>query len=211
MKRENLAFLLAGLAFGVLIGFGSYHAVHSTPTLDVVQSGTASATAPQGPMAPTQSGDPNAAGGAPMVARVNDLKRMLQEKPDDPEVLLALANLYYDAAMWEQAAGYYERVAQVEPNADLLTDLGVCYRGLRQFDKAIEIFARAHEQDPTHWQSLYNTIIVAGFDTGRIEVARQALASMEAIEPPPPELEPARLQQLREMLEQAARTAAEQS
>jgi len=206
MKRENLAFLVAGLAFGVLIGFGSYHAVHSTPTLDDAPP-TVSAPSPQGPMAPTQTGGPNAAGGAPMVARVNELKRMLQEKPDDPQVLLALANLHYDAAMWEQAAGYYERVAQIEPNADMLTDLGVCYRGLRQFDKAIETFARANEQDPTHWQSLYNTVIVAGFDTDRIEIARQALASMEAIEPQPPELEPARLQHLREMLDQAARAA----
>jgi len=210
MKRENLVFLLAGLAFGVLIGFGSYHAVHSTPTLDA-QSPAASAPAPQGPMAPTQTGGPNAGGGAPMVARVNELKRMLQEKPDDPKVLLALGNLHYDAAMWEQAAGYYERVAQVEPTADLLTDLGVCYRGLRQFDKAIETFARAHEQDSAHWQSLYNTVIVAGFDAGRIEVARQALASMEAMQPQPPELDPARLQHLREMLDQAAQAAAEPS
>lgn len=203
MKREHFAFLIGGLAFGVLIGFGTYHAVNTTPDLD--QAGQEMAADPRGPRAPTQTGGPNAGGGAPMVARVNELKRMLQQDPENAQVLLALANIYYDAAMWEQAAGYYERVVELEPDPDALTDLGVCYRGLQQFDKALEIFARAHQLDPAHWQSLYNTVVVAGLDLGRVDEARRALDAIEAIEPRPPGLEQARLNQLRDILERAAK------
>ena len=59
-----------------------------------------------------------------MVARLNQLKRLLQENPEDDQVLMALANAYYDAAMWDQAAGYYERGVELKPGPAALTDLG---------------------------------------------------------------------------------------
>jgi len=204
MKREQFAFLIGGLAFGILIGLGSYHAVHTSPVLDASATGMAQVPSPAGPQSPTQMGGPNAEGGAPMVARVNQLKRMLQDDPENHEVLLSLGNAYYDAAMWDQAAGYYVRVAEIEPNADLLTDLGVCYRGMREFDKALAEFARATEVDPAHWQALYNTVIVAVMDVGRYDVAREALQSMQALDPRPTELDPDRMRQLRELIEHAA-------
>lgn len=146
-----------------------------------------------------------------MVARVNQLKRMLQKDPDDVRVLRALADMHYDAAMWEQAAGYYERAAEIEPNADVLTDLGVCLRGMREFDRALEAFARANELDPGHWQSLYNTVIVAAQDVGRFDLAERALDAMAAIDPPPPGLDRARFEQLRESVAALAQAAGEPS
>lgn len=208
MKRDQFLFLIGGLAFGILIGLGSYHAIHSTPALDPTLPNEGAA---QTPRAPAQSGGPNAAGGAPMVARVNELKRMLQETPDDVRVLRALADIHYDAAMWPQAAGYYERAAELEPNADVLTDLGVCYRGMREFDRALEAFARANELDPGHWQSLYNTVIVAAHDVGRFDLAEQVLATMAALDPRPPGLDQARIDQLRESVAALAQAAGQPS
>jgi tetratricopeptide (TPR) repeat protein len=122
-----------------------------------------------------------------------------------------LADIHYDAAMWKAAAGYYERAAELEPNADVLTDLGVCYRGMGEFDRALESFARAFELDPGHWQSMYNTVIVAAQDVGRFDLAERALAAMAAIDPPPPELDPARFEQLRESVAALARAAGQPS
>ena len=204
-------FLFGGLAFGILIGFGSYHAIHRGPSLAQAPVDGGQVPSPQGPPAATQIG-PNAQGGAPMVATVNRLKRMLQESPDDEQVLLKLANLYYDAAMWEPAAGYYERVvALAPPSADLLTDLGVCYRGSRRFDDALATFERANKLEPTHWQSLYNTVVVAGFDVNRFGLAIEALDAMESIDPRPAGLDQARLERLREMLRSAAAEQGEAS
>ena len=211
MTREHVMFLFGGLAFGILIGFGSYHAIHTAPSLAQAPIDGGAVPAPQGPLAPTQLG-PNAQGGAPMVATVNRLKRMLQESPNDDQVLLKLANLYHDAAMWEQAVGYYERVVELAPpTADLLTDLGVCYRGLRRFDDALATFEHANNLDPAHWQSLYNTVVVAGFDVNRLELAHGALDAMESIDPRPSELDAGRLERLREMLQSAAATRGESS
>ena len=144
MNKEHLAFLLGGLAFGILIGFGAYHALQSQPELGATTAGGGVASSPQGPMAPTQVG-PNAGGGAPMMAEINRLKGMLQDDPENGQVLLRLANIYHDGAMWQQAVGYYERAVKVTPdNPDILTDLGVCYRALKEHEKALELFSRAN-------------------------------------------------------------------
>ena len=207
MKREQLAFLFGGLAFGIMIGFGSYHAIHTLPSLDASVSQVEEIPGPRGPAAPTQVG-PNAAGGAPMVAVVNRLKRELQESPEDQQLLQRLSNLYYDAAMWDRAVVYYERLVDVAgPDPDVLTDLGVCYRGMKQFEKALENFDRANELNPAHWQSLYNKIVVAVFDVGRVDLAIEALKSMEAIDPRPAGLPEGRLEHLRQILERARNDA----
>jgi Tfp pilus assembly protein PilF len=193
MKKENLVFLAGGLAFGFLIGFGVYHTVGTQPRLDGATTGMTGA-APAGPPAPGQTG-----GGAPMVAEINELKRLLQNDPDNFQALVRLGNLHYDVRMWEQAAGYYERAVEVEPgNADVRTDLGVCYRNMGRFDEALNAFTAAHKADPQHFQSLFNIVVVAGIDLGEYEVADEAMRVLEAMDPPPP-----RLDELRAALESA--------
>lgn len=204
MNRDNLAFLLAGLAFGALLGFGVYHAVATAPDPQAALAMPTGPGAPRGPQAPTAMGGPNVEGGAPMVAEINRLKRVLQDEPANGAALLRLANLYQDANMLEQAAGYYERYREVRPDdADALTDLGICYRGMKQYDRALELFAEANRTDPRHWQSLFNTVVVAVFDLGELDRASAALASIEAIDPPPPDLDRTRLEQLRQALDEA--------
>jgi tetratricopeptide (TPR) repeat protein len=209
MKREQLAFLVGGFAFGILFGFALFHGIQSRPEL----ADTSMAGNPGGSMAPAQSGAP-ASGGAPMVARINELKRELQQSPKDINLLVDLADIYHQAAMWEQAAGYYERALELEPaQPDLLTNLGLCFGGMGEYDRALEAFDRAHRENPQHWQSLFNTVIVAARDAGELDVALEAMEAMEAIEPRPADLDPVHLKQLREWLEQsqAARKGAGQS
>jgi len=203
MNKEHMAFLFGGLAFGILIGFGAYHAVQSRPELGPTAAGGGTAAAPRGPMAPTQVG-PNAGGGAPMVAEINRLKGMLQDDPENGQILMRLANIYHDGAMWQQAVGYYERAIAVMPeNPDVLTDLGVCYRGMNEHEKALGLFERAQEVNPKHWQSLYNIVVVAGFDLDRADEAFKAIDKMESMDQRPPEIDQSRLDNLRHAVEQA--------
>jgi hypothetical protein len=202
MKKENLAFLVGGLAFGFLIGFGSYNAVATAPRLEGAETGVTQA-APGGPPAPSQA-SPGGGGGAPMVAEINQLKTVLQSDPTNFQALVRLGNLHYDVQMWEQAVGYYVRAVEVEPaNPDVMTDLGVCYRNLGQLEQALITFNAASEAAPDHFASLFNIVVVAGLDLGRFDLADDALAALEAMDPPPP-----RVDELRDVLEKSRAAAA---
>lgn len=196
MKKEQLAFLAVGFAFGILVGFGAYNAFDAAPELD----GQASAGTVQGPAGPTANSRTASDAGAPMMAEIRALKRRIQQDPQDHEALVRLANLYHDGNMLDDAIGFYEMALAVRPDEpDQLTDMGICYRGKRDFERALELFEKANAIDPKHWQSLFNYVVVAGFDLGRFDEAREALTAMEQLDPPPP-----RLEDLRQALEQAA-------
>lgn len=189
MKKDHLAFLLAGLAFGFLLGFGVFRVSSNAPGQNRTGGADADAAGPRGPMAPTQVGAAEPAGGGPMVAEINALKERLTREPNDLAALVRLANLHHDVGMWPQAVSYYERAVAIDgDDPDLLTDLGICYRGLQRFDDALATFDRAHAADAKHWQSLYNTVIVAAFDVGRFDRAEAALRELEAFDPAPPNL-----------------------
>ena len=190
MKKESFAFLIGGFAFGVLLGYALFDAIHTRPALDAASTSGGIAS-PAGPMAPTQvgSGAQAAGGGGPMVAEINALKRAVQENPRDLPALMRLANLYHEVSMFEQALQFYTMALQVAPdNPDLLTDTGVAFKELGQYDRALDHFRRAQEVDPTHWQCLFNTVVVAGLDLGRFDLADVAMERLEGMQPTPPQL-----------------------
>jgi len=198
LKKEQFAFLVVGFAFGILVGYGAFMAHSTAPDLEG-QGATASAA--QGSAAPAAG---PADGGAPMMAEIRGLKKRVQDNPQDHEALVRLANLYHDGNMLDDAISYYEKALAVEPNSpDELTDMGICYRAKREYERALELFQQANKIDPAHWQSLFNYVVVAGFDLGHFDSARQALDTMEKMNPRPP-----RLDDLRKALEQAATAAA---
>jgi tetratricopeptide (TPR) repeat protein len=124
-----------------------------------------------------------------MIEEVDALKKTLQADPDNVPALTRLANLMHDAGMWPQATVLYERAVRITPNEpNLLTDLGICYQNQQMFDKAIAMFELAQKADPSHWQSLYNLAIVAGFDLKRYDEAERALVKLEKIHPQAPNL-----------------------
>ena len=101
--------------------------------------------------------------------------------------------------MFEPAIEFYQRASELLPNnANLLTDMGICYQQLKQFDKALELLERAQKADPANWQSLYNIVVVAGLDMRRFEQADAALARLQQVHPDAPNLA-----ELREALNKA--------
>jgi len=191
LRRDQLAFLLGGLAFGILFGYGLFHAVATKPV--VAPPGAAAAIeGPKGPAAPTQAPLGGGGGGsaaAPMIAEINALKQALKGDPRNLPAAVRLANLHHDAGMFEQAIPFYEKALELAPHdADLLTDNGICHEQLQRFDEALVLFRRAQEANANHWQSLYNIVVVAGFHLGRIDEADKALARLEQINPGAPNL-----------------------
>jgi hypothetical protein len=199
MKKENLAFLVGGLAFGVLFGFGLANALVTQPGHDHEHE-AAEIPQPAGPPAPGGAmGGPAAGGGAPMMAEIQRLQGVVAANPNDAQAWTRLANLYHDAGMYPQAVGFYEKADQLAPgNPNIITDLGVCLRGSGQPEKALAAFERAQKADPGHWQSVFNQVIVLGLDLGRFAEAEAALARLERLNAP---AEP--VAQLKRSLEQA--------
>ncbi len=199
MRRDNVVFLVGGLAFGAILGYGLFYTFSYNPAAPV--SGTR-AEAPSSPRPASQAATPPRSGamGSDAMDEARSLKAVLEADPQNVAALTRLANLYHDSGMWSQAVESYEKAIRVRPNdPNLLTDAGVCYQQMHLFDKALALFERAQRADPSHWQSLYNTVIVAGFNLRRFDEARAALQKLERLNPSGPDL-----RQLREELDRAA-------
>jgi Tfp pilus assembly protein PilF len=185
LKKDHMAFLFGGLAFGFLLGFGLFRAIETRPGAVASAAATGEVPSPMGPPAPTQT----AGGGAPMMAELNELKERVAKDPKDLQAWARLANLYQDAGMFEPAASFYQRALELAPNdANLLTDAAICYQELKQFDKALGLLERAQKADPAHWQSLYNIVVVAGLRMGQFDRADAAMARLQKIRPDAPNL-----------------------
>jgi len=202
LKKDHLAFLMGGLAFGFLFGFGLFRAIETRPGRARAAAEDGAVPSPMGPAAPTQTagGAPGGGGGAPpMMAEINALKERVTANPQDAAAWVRLANLYQDAGMYEPAVGFYERAIAIGPkDANVLTDMGICLQELKQYDRALEMLERAQQADPQHWQSLYNIAVVAGLGMGKFDRADAALARLQEIHPSAPHLP-----ELREALQKA--------
>jgi len=195
VKKDHLAFLLAGLAFGFLLGFGFFRALASRPGSGGAPQAAESIPQPAGPAAPMTTpmgGAPPqqaAGGGAPMMAEINALKERVQKDPKDADAWVRLANLYQDSGMFEPAIEFYQRALAIVPNdPNLLTDMGICLQEVRRFDEALDALRRAQTAHPEHWQSLYNIVVVAGLRTGRFDEADAAMKRLQEVNPGAPHL-----------------------
>ena len=189
MKKEQFFFLVGGFAFGVLVGFGLFRVYQDRPRLDEAGSAEQMMQAPAGPRAPGQGSAPQGGGAAPMVGEINELKRRLEADPKDVQAATALGGMYYQVGMWDQAQQFYDIALSLDrDDPDVLTDSGNVHRELGRHDLALDSFRRAHELDPTHWQSLFNTVVVAAFDLKQLELADAAMAKLDQFDPTPAQL-----------------------
>ena len=183
MKQENLLFLAGGIVLGLLVGYGVADIAGRRASGPQHAAAAAPVQAP-----PVQGGPPPAAG--PPAGEIASLERVVAADPKNVQALTQLGNTLYDASRWNEALVYYQRALEAGPqDPNVLTDAGICYRQLRRFEEALDCFARAQKADPAHWQSLFNTVVVAGFDLGRFDAAEAALDRLRKANPSAPGLE----------------------
>ena len=180
MKRDHILFLVIGVLVGFIAGYllQEVMVLRQPPRL---APGTGSAAAPAGGAG--QPGAPAVDPQAQMQA-VQQLRAYVEENPDDAQAVLQLANLNFDIQEWRGAAQLYERYLELEPgHPDVLSDLGTAYRGMGQFDRALETFDQAQEIAPAHWQSRFNEAIVLAFDLGELDRAAEVVDELERLQP----------------------------
>lgn len=203
MTKDNLIFAAFGLMLGFVTAWLMFEKVTTRQPARAVPGQTAAVGAPAAPGGGT-AGPGAPSSGMPIdMSRLEQLQQQVQANPDNPDMILALAHESYDIAqqvpnpagsrpLWEQARDLYTRYIELRPQdpnlPDVMSDLGVSYQELGEFDQALEIFRRVQAMAPDHWQSLYNQVVVLAFSKKEIDEAKKVLAELQRVQPNNPDV-----------------------
>ncbi len=141
-------------------------------------------------------GAPNAAGGAAAFdQQIAMAKQIVTQDPKNVQGWVSLGNLYFDAykavgdrQRAQASVDAYGKALELKPNdPDVLTDQGVMYRALGQYDKAVANFEKANKANPAHVQSLYNLGVVYSSDLHQNDKAAAALNKVIQTAPASPQ------------------------
>ncbi|HBL26070.1 MAG TPA: hypothetical protein DD490_04460 [Acidobacteria bacterium] len=102
---------------------------------------------------------------------------------------LARANGYVDQKRWMEAKEAFLRYLDEHPaDVNATADLGLCYKELGDYERAIRNFDRALVLDPGHWQALYNKIIVLGYHVDKKAEAKKLMRELRRLQPKNPDV-----------------------
>lgn len=180
MRAEAMVFAVAGMLFGLIVGWmlGSQRPP---------QAGVASP-----PSQVASSSPPPAANAAQPVrldpGRMQELQALADQNPTDPAPRVQLGNLYFDAEQYTDAITWYESALTLNPkDPNVSTDLGVAYYYTNQPDRAISQFELSLNADPKHTKTLLNLGIVKAFGKQDLAAAAEAWQQVVALAPNSPE------------------------
>jgi tetratricopeptide (TPR) repeat protein len=183
MKSDAIAYVIAGMAFGTILGWviGTQQVRRAAPP-------------PAAATSPTQTGG-SAAQQAPVLdqARVDQLKQTVSRDPKNVDALIQLGNTYFDAERWDDAISWYKQAVTIDPkNADASTDLGVSYYYSNRADEALAQFEQSLKISPTHTKTLLNKGIVLAFGKQDLRGAQAEWEKVVSLAPNSPEGQAAR-------------------
>jgi cytochrome c-type biogenesis protein CcmH/NrfG len=137
-------------------------------------------------MAPPGAPAPAPKGPDPLesASKIKTLMEIVKNDPKNLPAWVELGNLYFDTDQPKEAIEAYSQYLAIKPdNPDVRTDLGIMYRKLGQFDRAIEEFRKAAQSDPKHVNSRYNIGLVLLHDKQDIKGAVKAWEDYLKVDP----------------------------
>src|SRR5258708_6354905 len=177
---------VAGLFFGVLVGW-----------IIGTQGGEGGGAPSQAAAAPASQGAGGGTGAqaAPALdeSRASAMKSAAQQNPDDAVTRVQLANMYFDAGRFQEAAEWYEQALKIHPkDVNASTDLGITYYYMDQPDRALAQFDRSLGVDPGHAKTLLNVGIVRAFGKKDLKGAAEVWQKVLVVAPSSEEARAAR-------------------
>jgi tetratricopeptide (TPR) repeat protein len=155
------------------------------PGLSDPHAGIPGAPPISGNAAPPQGGRSAASADPRLAQELRAVEQLLEKDPNNYEHLVQAGNILYDLNNFLRAIDYYERARAIRDDSpDVLTDLGVCYRETGNVQKALELFDKAADMHPGHWQSRYNAVVVRLFDLNDAAGAAAELAKLKSLNNP---------------------------
>ena len=184
MKTESIAFAVAGMLFGVIVGW----------IIGTQQAGRPSLRSR--PAAVQEQADDGAqTRRAPVLdqARVQALENVIRTDPKNAVARIQLGNAYFDAERYPDAIKWYEDALKVDPkNVDASTDLGISYYYSNQADRALQQFDYSLKLDPKHTKTLLNQGIVRAFGKKDLSGATASWQRLIEVAPESPEAQAAK-------------------
>lgn len=119
-----------------------------------------------------------------ILEHIKHLEKDALSHPDDPRIWTELGNAYFDIHEPHNAISAYEHSLTLDhSNPDVLTDLGIMYREIKNYDKALDCFRKAYQQDPGHINAIFNEGVVLSADLGRKADAARVWTRILEIDP----------------------------
>jgi cytochrome c-type biogenesis protein CcmH/NrfG len=197
VPKESVVFGIAGVFFGILVGWmiGTQQA----------RPPVATTTAPAATAQQAQTAAPFDQ------SRATALEAAIAKNSSDVESRVQLGDLYFDSERFPDATRWYEEALKINPkHVNASTDLGIAYYYMNQPDRALQQFDRSLKIDPKHTKTLLNVGIVRAFGKQDLEGAARVWQQVIDIAPASPEAGMARqaLQGLRSAHPEGGSTAA---
>ena len=163
MNRYTIIGLAVGFVLGVFVG---------TQVRTVGPSPAPSPAAMPGmpPPGMPPPGMPSMPAPAPgpdvdLQGRIAMNQTIVARDPKNVQAWIQLGNDFFDTHQAQKSVEAYGRALELRPgDPNVLTDQGVMYRALGQYDKAVANFEKASRADTRHVQSLYNMGVVYAHD-----------------------------------------------
>ena len=184
MKAESIVYTIAGMCFGIILGW-------------IIATQQPAQTPPPAPESTTASPQQAPAGGGQQgkvldEARVQQLTTILNSDPKNVKAVVQLGNTYFDAERYPEAIKWYEQALSIDPkDANASTDLGVSYYYTNRPDDALKQFEVSLRIDPKHTKTLLNQGIVLAFGKQDLNGAAAAWQKVVELAPDSPEAQAA--------------------
>jgi len=182
MRTDSVAFAVAGMCFGIILGWILATQDASRANLSLP------APAPTAPAATNQRQAP------PLdETRVKTLQAAIEKDPKNAANYAQLGNAYFDAEQFPNAIDSYQRSLKLDPNnADVSTDLGVSLYYSNRTDEALAQFEHSLKISPNHTKTLLNKGIVLAFGKENLQAAAEEWKKVLTLAPDSPEGQAAR-------------------
>ena len=180
MRADSIVFAIAGICFGIILGW----------VIGVQQAGPRGVAAPAATTASPAPAQGAATAQPPPLddAKVQALTTVLKADPKNAGAMVQLANTYFDAERYQDAIKWYEQAVVLDPkNPDASTDLGISYYYTGQTDRALQQFDKSLKIDPKHTKTMLNQGVVLAFGKQDLAGAAAAWKQVVALSPESPE------------------------
>lgn len=116
------------------------------------------------------------------MVRISEAEKVMSQNSTDRQFWVNLGNDYFDTNQPQKAIVAYQKAIDIAPDPSVLSDQGVMYRQIGQYEKAIAVFEQALKTDDKHLSSLYNIGLLYLTNMKQVPTAKEYWARYLAVD-----------------------------